>query len=142
MTVIAAGSPPVRTDVVVVDINGDLDISESFKVTEALEVISPGADGLEIVNTVPDLVWAQDSSEDGYEVRVFDALGNLVHEDTMVPDGAGSEPITYVLDGRVTLTPGMIYQFRVVSFADSPSMGRQFRSATEDLKGVFQLGGS
>jgi len=46
----------------------------------------------------------------------------------------------YVYAGPA-LQSGMIYQFRVVSFADSPSMGRLYRSATEDLKGVFQYQG-
>ena len=122
------------TAIVFVDVAGaDVDISESFKVTEALEVISPGASGLEIVTSPPELVFAQDSSEDGYELRLYDALGNLVHEDTMLPPGSGSMPIRYPLEGVVTLEPGMIYQFRAWSFGRGSLI-----SATEDLRGVFQ----
>ncbi len=122
------------TDVVFVDVSGPtLDIAESFKVTGALEVISPGADGLETVTEVPDLVWAQDSSEDGYYLRVYDALGALVHEDLTIGPGSGSSPITYDLAGAgVTLEPGMIYPFRAWSHARGSRI-----SATEDLRGVF-----
>lgn len=122
------------TDIVFIDVGGStVDISEAFKVTEALAVISPGADGLEEVGTVPELVWAQDSSEDGYHLRVYDAFGTVVHEDLTLGPGAGSEPIRYDLAAAdVTLEPGMIYQFRAWSH------GRGSRiSATEDLRGVF-----
>ncbi len=122
------------TQIVFVDVAGsDQAISQSFKVTGALDVMSPGADGLEVVTSVPQLVFAQDSSEDGYEVRVYDAFGNMVYDDAMLPAGMGSRPITYDLSGRVDLMAGMIYQFRAWSF------GRGHRlSATEDLRGVFQ----
>jgi hypothetical protein len=122
------------TQIVFVDVAGsDQSISTSFKVTGALAVMSPGADGLEVVDHVPELAWEQDSSEDGYEVRVYDAFGNMVHEDTSLPAGSGSAPITYDLAGRVELMPGMIYQFRAWSFARGSRI-----SATEDLRGVFQ----
>lgn len=126
------------TDIVFIDVpaGGTVTLDESFKVTGAMAVVSPGADGIDIVTDAePVLRWERDSSVDGYELRVFDALGDMVHEDTMVP-GATDATITYTWAGA-SLIEGMIYQFRVVSFADSPSMGRQFRSATEDLKGVF-----
>jgi len=122
------------TDVVFVDVaGGPVTLETSFKVTEALEVLSPGAEGLEVVSSPPELVFAQDSSEDGYELRLYDALGDLVHEDTMLPPGTGSEPIRYPLEGVVTLEPGMIYQFRAWSFGRGSLI-----SATEDLRGVFQ----
>jgi hypothetical protein len=54
-------------------------ISEGFKVTGALAVIEPGADEpQEVLSEQPQLVWEDDSSEDGYTVRVFDAFGNVV----------------------------------------------------------------
>jgi hypothetical protein len=122
------------TAIVFIDVGAsDVDIATSFKVTEALGVVSPGADGLELVTTVPDLVFEQDSSEDGYELRLYDAFGNLVHEDTTLGPGSGSAPITYALDGRVELIPGMIYQFRAWSVARG-----SYISSTEDLLGVFQ----
>jgi len=55
-----------------------------------------------------------------------------------VANVAGQSVQQHRYDGPA-LENGMIYQFRVISFADSPSMGRLFRSATEDLMGVFQF---
>src|SRR5690606_15774129 len=96
------------TDIVFIDVGSSaVNIAESFKVTEALAVISPGAEGLEEVAEVPELVWAQDSSEDGYHLRVYDAFGTLVHEDLTIGPGSGSQPIRYDLAGAgVTLEPG------------------------------------
>lgn len=122
------------TGIVFIDVgNAPVSIAESFKVTEALAVISPGADGLEEVSAVPELVWARDSSEDGYHLRVYDAFGALVHEDLTIGPARGGDPVRYDLAGAgVTLEPGMIYQFRAWSH------GRGSRlSATEDLRGVF-----
>lgn len=121
------------TDLVFIDVaGGTVELPESFKVTEALEVISPGADGLEVVSSAPELVFAQDSSEDGYEIRIYDALGNLVHEDLTLPPGDGSDPIRYPTAGVFPLEAGMIYQFRAWSHKDG-----QYISTTEDLRGVF-----
>src|SRR5690606_41929334 len=83
------------------------------KVTGALGVVSPGAEGLEVVTEVPELVFEQDSSEDGYHLRVYDAFGDLVHEDLDIGPGSGSAPIRYDLAGAgVELEPGMTYQYR------------------------------
>jgi hypothetical protein len=134
------------TAIVHITVEGaDLEISEGFKVTGGLQVISPGgADvtGLQVVTTVPDLQWVDDSSEDGYELRVYDALGNEIWMDrgeatdtqeNLGPFTGGGNP-TYSLSANgVTLEPGMIYQFRVWSHKDGV-----FISATEDLLGVFQ----
>lgn len=124
------------TDIVFVDVAGDaVDLAEAFKVTGALAVVSPGAEGLEVVAEVPELVFAQDSSEDGYHVRVYDAFGDLVHEDLTIGPGSGSDPIRYDLAGAgVELEPGMIYQFRAWSHGRGSLI-----SATEDLRGVFQV---
>ncbi len=122
------------TEIVHIEVTGsDQTIGTSFKVTGALAVVSPGADGLEVVSQVPTLSWEQDSSEDGYELRVYDAFGNMVYEDTSLPPGSGSAPIEYDLSGHVDLMPGMIYLFRAWSFARGSRL-----SSTEDLRGVFQ----
>jgi hypothetical protein len=76
-------------------------------------------------------VWQDDSSEDNYELRIFDALGNKVFEDLAVPGVSGGDSVTVDYAGPA-LTPGMIYQFRVISIKDATPI-----SATEDLKGVF-----
>lgn len=123
------------TEIVRIEVAGaNVELAESFKVTEALAVLSPGADGLEVVGEVPELVWAQDSSEDGYYLYLYDAFGELVHEDLDIGPGSGSDPVRYDLAGAgVTLEPGMIYQFRAWSHGRGSPL-----SATEDLRGVFQ----
>jgi hypothetical protein len=115
-------------------------VPTSFKITGALEVLSPGASGLEVITTAePVFRWKDDASEDGYELRVFDALGNLVHENLDVGRTTGTDP-SYPWTGA-TLQAGMIYQFRAVSWRDkkpAEGQGRTYISATEDLRGVFQ----
>lgn len=119
--------------------SGTVALGDGFKVTEALEVVSPGADGLTILPaTDPTFVWADDSSEDGYEVRVYDALGALVHEDTMVPRVTGSATVSYTWTGA-SLTSGMIYQYRALSFSEDRDGNHIYLSATEDLRGIFQI---
>lgn len=124
------------TEVVFVDVAGvDIALDASFKVTEALAITSPGASGLETVSAIPDLIWADDSSEDGYELRIYDAFGELVFENTEIPGVSGSATVTGTWDGAEPVA-GMIYQFRAWSFRDG-AMGRSYISATEDLEGVF-----
>ena len=124
------------TQIVEIDVAGsDLSVGESFKVTEALEVVFPGADGPELVSEPPTLTWADDSSEDGYEVVVYDALGNLVWERTDIPNVTGNNDVEVPYEGPA-LIPGMIYQFRGTSVKDGTRISR-----TEDLRGVFEFGG-
>ena len=108
----------------------DVSISEGFKVTGALDVISP--DGEEVVSGTPQLVWADDSGEDHYEVRVFDAYGNEVWADTAVPGVSGNKNVT-VDYGGPPLKSGLLYQFRAVSIKG----GGSAIAMTEDLRGVF-----
>jgi hypothetical protein len=115
----------------------NVDLPESFKVTGALEVVSPGADTIEVVtDAAPTFTWVDDSSEDGYELEVYDAFGQLVHM-ADVPRVTGAGNVTYTWTGA-TLEPGSIYQFRATSFHDETA-GRVFISRTEDLRGVFQF---
>lgn len=120
--------------IVTVPSAGSASVPESFKITEALQVIGPGADLPETVSGAPMLVWADDSSEDKYEVVVFDALGNKVWEDLDVPRVTGSGNVTVAYEGPVT--PGMYYQFRATSMKDGVPISR-----TEDLRGVFVIAG-
>jgi len=53
-------------------------LASSFKVTEALGVVSPGADEPEPVSGPFDLRWLDDASENFYTVVVYDAFGELV----------------------------------------------------------------
>lgn len=122
--------------VIVPEGGGDVALEMSFKVTGALQVLSPGAEGLEVVTEAePTFSWADDSSEDGYEVYVFDALGNEVHMGELGPV-TGSMPVTYTWTGAM-LEPGMVYQFRAYSYRAPMGGARTYISATEDLLGVF-----
>ena len=110
-------------------------LPEGFKVTGALAVIGPGADGPEEVTTpTPLLEWEDDSSEQGYEIHVFDAFGNEVWSDEIGPV-SGSATVTHTYGGP-ELEPGMFYQFRITSFRERDTE-RTAISTTEDLKGVF-----
>jgi hypothetical protein len=110
----------------------DVTLTTSFKITEALAVIGPGADGPEAVTAAPTLTWADDSSEKGYHVDVLDALGVVVWTADL-PEQTGSANVSVAYAGP--LDAGMVYQFRVQSEkADGTPI-----SATEDLRGVFYL---
>lgn len=112
-------------------------IDQSFKVTEALAIVSPGKDTPEAVAKAPDLVWADDSSEDGYDLRVFDALGNEVWQSLGLPAVKGGASVTVKYEGP--LDPGVYYQFRVSSWRQSGKGDPAPISTTEDLRGVFFL---
>jgi len=125
------------TEVVRIDVAGaDVDL-EVFKVTAALTVVRPGADEIETITGDPTFEWSDDSSEDGYELRVYDAFGEIVHENTMIPNVSGEATVSYTWTGAA-LEAGMVYQFRAWSYRDR-TMDRTFISATEDLRGVFTV---
>ena len=111
-------------------------MSSSFKVTEHLEVMSPGAAGVELVSGPVRFEWADDSSEDYYHLSLYTALGDLVWQDERVPGVSGSSTVRVDYAGP-DLVSGMIYQFRVTSFRDR-QQGPSAISRTEDLRGVFQ----
>lgn len=105
---------------------------EGFKVTGALSTESPGKDAIEEVMGTPAFVWGDDSSEDHYELRVFDAYGKNIWENLMVPSKSGSKTVS-AMYGGAALKPGMIYQFRATSIGKDGVPIAQ----TEDLRGVF-----
>jgi hypothetical protein len=120
------------TEIVHIDVAGAaVSVSEGFKVTGALAVVSPGADEIEPVSGAPTFSWEDDSSEDSYRVEVFDALGNLTWDIEGNFDPGGNADATVEYAGPA-LEPGMIYQFRATSIKDGVPI-----SSTEDLKGVF-----
>jgi hypothetical protein len=128
------------TDFVTVEvIAGETTIAleESFKVTAALGTVGPGVDGPEAVTEKPTLVWVDDSSEDWYDVRVFDALGNEVWSSLMVSSVSGEENVSLAYEGP--LDAGMYYQFRVSSWRAPGGMDPAPIATTEDLRGVFFL---
>jgi hypothetical protein len=120
------------TDLVRVTVSGaDIALAEGFKVTQALGVVSPGADEPEEVTEPFELSWEDDSSEDTYDLSVFDALGNLTWEETGIVGPKGNAPVVVSYEGPA-LEPGMVYQFRATSIKDGVPI-----SSTEDLRGVF-----
>lgn len=121
------------TSILDITVSGGANVMpDSFKITGALSTESPGKDAIDEVMGTPSFVWGDDSSEDHYEVRVFDAFGKSVWENLAVPSVSGSKTVTAMYGGPALL-PGMIYQFRATSIGKS---GVPI-SATEDLRGVF-----
>lgn len=108
-----------------------------FKVTGALAVTSPGASGPEGVTGKPTFTWADDSSEEGFEVYVFDTFGKEIWKKTDIASVSGAKTVSQAYEGP-DLVPGLYYQFRAYSWkSDGKSGGRTRISMTEDLKGVF-----
>lgn len=110
-------------------------LDSSVKVTAALELLGPGADGTEEVAGAPVFGWTDDASEDRYELVVYDARGTEVWRDEEIPrvTGGGRVELPY---GGPPLVSGMFHQFRVTSWSDGPQ-GSIALSRTEDLRGVF-----
>jgi hypothetical protein len=63
----------------------------SFKVTEALVIVSPGATQPEPVMENPTFIWKDDSSEIKYSIVVYNAFGDEVWRDDNVPRVTGSK---------------------------------------------------
>jgi len=116
----------------------DVALPESFKVTEHLAVVSPGREVPEVVMGTPTFVFADDASEDRYEVIVLDAYGELVWENREVPGVSGSD-VVEVEYGGPALEAGQYYQFRATSIRENPNASSAI-SRTEDLRGVFIAG--
>ncbi|MBW2525545.1 MAG: carboxypeptidase regulatory-like domain-containing protein, partial [Deltaproteobacteria bacterium] len=107
------------TSIVRISVSGaSVDMPESFKVTGALDVVSPDAE--EVVSGTPTFIWGDDSSEVRYEVQVYDAYGTLVWEDLNVPSVSGSSTVE-VSYGGDPLEAGMLYQFRATSIKNNGS---------------------
>lgn len=113
----------------------NVDLQDGFKVTGALGVMSPGADGPEEVTGTPTFMFEDDSSEDRYEVVVHNALGMEMWRDDQIPSvsGGGAVSVQY---GGPALTPGMYYRFQATSWKDGNPAPSPI-SRTEDLRGVF-----
>jgi hypothetical protein len=121
------------TDIVTVTVSGsNVTLDESFKITGALDVVSP--DDEMVVEGTPTFVWKDDSSEETYTVSVYDAFGTLVWEDTTVPGVSGAKNVS-VAYGGPALVPGMIYQYRAKSVRKNACP----ISRTEDLRGTFTV---
>jgi hypothetical protein len=119
------------TSIVRIPISGqNHTIQESFKVTGALDVVSPDREA--VVSGTPSFVWNDDSGEDHYTIVVYNAYGDLMMEDLNVPGVSGDKEVTVMYSG-LPLVAGMIYQFRATSI----KQGGTPISRTEDLRGTF-----
>ena len=115
----------------------DITIPTGFKVTAALAVRGPGMDQPEgITSATPVFKWADDSSEDGYELRVFDSFGTRIWENLAIAKVTGSVDVSATYAGPA-LQPGMYYLFQALSYRIKT--GRAAISRTEDLRGIFYL---
>lgn len=122
-----AGTQVVHFEITAAAMTKTLD---SFKITEALAVVSPGADAPEAVSGTPTFKWADDSSEDAYNLKVYNIYGDLVWEKDL--DGvSGVETVEVPYEGPA-LEAGMYYQWKAVSYRKGGPI-----STTEDLRGVF-----
>jgi hypothetical protein len=106
-------------------------LDSAFKITGALDVVTPGAEFAEAVSGTPSFSWVDDSSETGYQVQVFDSFGEEVWN-TQIASSSGADPVLSY--GGPALQSGMYYQFRVMSLRKNNECQI---SLTEDLKGVF-----
>jgi hypothetical protein len=97
--------------------------------------MTPGSENPEVVEAEPMLQWGDDTSEDLYQIVVFDALGNIVWEIEQAGNSAG-ETVELAYGGPA-LVSGMYYQFRVTSLRLGGTLPI---SRTEDLRGVFVHG--
>jgi hypothetical protein len=118
-----------------IEVNSETVDVPGFKITGALRVVSPGASEVETISGTPEFVWADDSSEDGYELTVLDGFGNELWKRTDLPSVSGASEVSQVYEGPA-LESGY-YQFRAVSFRSPKAGERTYISATEDLSGVF-----
>ncbi len=103
----------------------------AFKVTGAVEMSGPGADGtVESTSATPTFSWKAYSSAKSYTLTVYSATGTKVWENTSVP--AGSTSAAYA---GPALTSGGIYQWRLTAFGNNSNP----ISLTEELRGLFQV---
>jgi hypothetical protein len=129
------GTSLVRVEVPDPTSGNTIVLPEGFKVTGALCVVSPGAEGPEAVDSLtPTLIFCDDSSEDGYEINVYNAYGDEIWA-TDIPSVSGTENVEVTYAGPA-LEAGMYYQFRASSYRDKSGQNT-YISKTEDLKGVF-----
>ncbi|MGA9523046.1 MAG: hypothetical protein WBV82_16375 [Myxococcaceae bacterium] len=114
--------------------NGAANREATFKITDAVEIVSPGAgDTLEATSAIPTFTWVKYPQTQAYNVYVFDTFGNEVWSAVDLSLGSsGNVSLDY---GGPALQSGQIYQWRAVAIAN----GGQPISQTEDLKGVFRV---
>ncbi len=109
----------------------NINLPASFKITEALLIVSPGATEPEKVTDTPTFIWKDDASETKYSIVVYNAFGQEIWRDDNIPRVTGAENVR-VRNEELALEAGMYYQFRATSWRETGPI-----SQTEDLLGVF-----
>lgn len=102
-------------------------VAQNFKVTEAIEIFFPGAEGPEMVSGNPEFSWKRDASATKYVVTVYNAQGIVVWEKEVPKEAEETLQLTYSgpeLRG--------FYQWIVVSYKSGNPI-----SVSEDLRGIF-----
>jgi hypothetical protein len=122
---------PVNPQEVVVS-NGTASASPTFKVTNAVTMVGPGAgDTVEDVTGAPSFTWTAYSSSQTFQLDVFDAFGTQVWNANGTTQSGGNQTVTYA---GPTLTSGNVYWWHLIVF----DQGGKPISQTEDLMGVFR----
>ena len=112
-----------------------VELESAVRLTAALVLVGPGAEGPELVDGAPTFSWEDDASEDRYSLVVRDARGDEVWRDDELPRVTGVSEVEVPYAGPA-LTSGMTYQFRVEAWRDNGGEPTVI-SRTEDLRGVF-----
>ena len=107
-------------------------VGGDFKVTSAIVIQSPGAEGLEETSATPTFRWAAYPSAKSYDLTVFDARGNVTWGPVSL---ANTVQVTGASYAGEPLQPGGIYQWRLLARGNA---GNPI-SLSEDLKGVFRV---
>ncbi len=103
--------------------------SPAFKVTGAVGLVSPGAEGPEDVGATPTFTWVKYSNADAYVLRVYTALGEQLWEKAIIDPQTVSS--TYA---GPALSAGQYYQWRLTAIRRlAPT------SHTEELRGIFRV---
>ena len=110
-------------------------VQPSFKVTSAVQMVSPGAgDVMDAIAGAPVLTWQPYPSAHTYDVVLFDVLGNQVWSKLALIAVTGS-PNSVTYDGATPLSSGRIYQWRATARGNAGNPISQ----TEELRGIFRM---
>ena len=103
--------------------------SPAFKVTAAVELVSPGKNEVEATTATPTFTWGTHSNAEAYRLKVFDTLGQQIWSKEILDKATVAT--TYA---GPALKVGYTYQWRLTAFRRlAPT------SATEELRGLFTV---
>ncbi|TXD37957.1 hypothetical protein FRC96_07900 [Lujinxingia vulgaris] len=109
---------------------GHIEVTPVIRVTAALPILSPGAEGPQGLSARPYLLWGPAPNVDHYDLVVFDDYGKVVWEALDIAPGEEGDYLSVAYDGP--FQPGMYYQFRVTAYRSGSRV-----TSTEALRGVF-----